>query len=484
MKLPLWWVLLALLSLTGCGSEWTAIPGTTTRIGKPTPKSGTELDLRFFTGPDDCLGVGIAGPELEPCLPYVDRANGEVRIAFRFELKGQVYPLPLDQDELDHIQVLHLGTRVRNGEGGQSIKLIPHDPQPVRQLFVLVIDGSSSMLDDNRMKKVKQALLMPEVQEAFFPEDRKTGVVLLQFTGGLPQPVGGALRILENKKSYAAAVHELRVLAGFTHLYEAITYATTDLLKTGVVETYARENEMPVTVVALTDGFNNLQGADLCRDNGPRLETLLSQLKSVRQSEELRKRPSVYTVGLGQLLRPLFKLPDPRSTTVSPSVLCGRYVDRRIDGDLERYGIDNASLSLIADQGGGSSYVSQDSDGLAEAFRGAAAKRYNWFELRYKVEPFHLRRKFKTGVRLVSYATAESTVEIHPSAWLDAPPGHVDAEGWAERRPMSSTLTVVMPALGLLVALSYVGAATFNTRRALFGRSRPARRKKPKGGKR
>ena len=469
------------LMLLSCGSRLTPIPGTTTRVGAPETSKDLDLDLRIFTTPADCSGFGITKDEQHLCLPHVDRSSGEVRVSFYFSLKGDPYPMPLSDDQQDNLLVTHLGTRVQNGQGSQAVKIVPHEPEPVKQMFVLVIDGSSSMAENERMKKVKSALLQPEVIKAFFPDEVKTGLVLLQFTSGNPVPVGGELKVLWNEEDYVSAVRQLRVLSGFTHLYDAITYATGPLLTQDVLDVPIDTEEMAVTVVALTDGFNNLAGSDTCSDNAARLGALLKHLRRVRSGEvEMRRRPQVFTVGLGRPLRPQYELPKGMDSSVSAMELCGkRYLDRRIDGDLETLGIDNASLALIANRAGGFSYVSRSKEGLGRAFQAAAAKRYNWFELRYRVDPFFLRRSFKTGIQLVSFASAEAKVEIFPSAWLDAPPGRVAEDGWTVSPPYLSTFSVVVPGVALLFSLSYLGAALFNTRRALFGWTRrPAPRKK------
>lgn len=476
------WLLLCALWLLSCGSRLTPIPGTTTRVGTPETKKDLDLDLRIFTTPADCSGFGIPKVEQHVCLPHVDRSSGEVRVSFYFSLKGDPYPMPLSDDQQDNLLVTHLGTRVQNGQNSQAVKIVPHEPEPVKQMFVLLIDGSSSMSENNRMKKVKAALLQREVIDAFFPDEVKTGLVLLQFTGGTPTPVGGSLQVLWGKDDYVAAVRQLRVLSGFTHLYDAITYATGPLLSEDILDVPIDTEEMAVTVVALTDGFNNLKGSDTCSDNADRLTTLLKHLRRVRSGEvEMRRRPQVFTVGLGRPLRPRYELPKGMDPKVSATELCGkRYVDRRIDGDLETLGIDNPSLALIANRAGGFSYVSRSKEGLGRAFRAAAAKRYNWFELRYRVDPFFLRRSFKTGIQLVSFASAEASVDIHPSAWLDAPPGEIAEDGWTVAPPYLATLEVLVPSLALLFSISFLGAAFFNTKRALFGRTR---RRKKKGGR-
>lgn len=460
---------LCALAAVGCGGDLTPVRGTTIRAGRPAVEPGTELELRLFTTEADCV-ANVGPANLEQCLPYVDRASGEVRVGFQFRLDSDPFPLPLTKENL---RVIHQGTEVLDGVNGQSYTIVPHEPVRAPQLFILVIDGSSSMLENNRMETVRSALLLPEVIDSFFPGTIRTAVVVMTFTDDNPEPLGGVIKVIENRKEYTNLVrNELRVLNGFTHMYRAVSYATGELLNHPEIKRYLEVSEAQPTIIALTDGYNNLAGADQCRDNAPRLSTLLKHLEQQRSGDvDLRKRPSVFTVGLGKPLRGRFVLPDKPGTEVRPVDLCGKsYVDRRIDGDLERYGIDNASLAYIADAGGGFSYVKRDKKGLGEAFRGAAAERFRWFEARYRIDPFYLRRAFRVRLRLLSFAAAEASVMLYPSAWLDAPPGVRGADGWHVPQSYRHTATLVMPALGLLGFLSYLGAAGFNTRRALFRR--------------
>ncbi len=464
----------ALLALGGgCADDLTPVVGTTIRVGKPKVEPGTELELKIFTNEGECLNA-VDTSLVSDCVPHVDRASGEVRLGIQYRLDTDVFYMPMAADNL---RVIHQGTEIQDGQNGQRYTLIPHEPRPTTQLYILVIDGSSSMFEDNRMEKVRQALLMPEVKEAFFPENVRTGVAIFTFTDSKPEPLGGTLQVIDNVQDYTKLIkRELRVLSGYTHLYEAVTYATGELLQNEAVRRFIDLEQAAPTVIALTDGFNNLGRADLCSTNAPRLTALLRHLAKVRSSEEgdIRKRPQVFTVGLGRPLRKSFKLPDTTTSglEVTPAQLCGKFVNRQIDGDLERYGIDNASMAWIADVGGGFDFVKNSKEGLGEAFRAAAAKRYTWFEVRYRVDPFYLRRAFRARMRLLTFASAESSVMVYPSAWLDAPPGVEAEDGWHRPRTYLHTATVAIPALGLVLAMTYLSAALFNTRRALFRRGR------------
>ena len=67
----------------------------------------------------------------------------------------------------------------------EEIQITPHVPQQVPQLFILMIDSSGSMntkdknSDQSRMEKVKEALLLPNVQNAFFQAIPKTSFPFL-----------------------------------------------------------------------------------------------------------------------------------------------------------------------------------------------------------------------------------------------------------------------------------------------------------------
>ena len=464
-------LLLGLL-LGACGDDLTAVTGTTTRIGQPKVEPGTELELKIFTNEGECLN-NVSKDLVPDCLPHVDRASGEVRLGMQFRLDSDPYSLPLAADNL---RVIHQGTEVQDGQNGQRYTIIPHEPVSTPQLYVLVIDGSSSMNENRRMEQVRSALLMQDVKDAFFPGGGvRTGVVLLTFTDSDPQPVGGTLKVIEDAAEYTRLVkREIRVLNGYTHLFRAVTYATGELLTNPDVKRFIDLNQAAPIVIALTDGFNNLGREDLCADNAPRLNTLLKHIQKSRTAEEvnIRNRPQIFTVGLGRPLRPRFQLPEKVGTEVSGQQLCGKFLNGQIDGGIERNGIDNASLAYIASVGGGFTFVRQSRDGLGEAFRAAAAKRYRWFEVRYRVDPFYLRRTFRTRLRLLNFAAAESSVELHPSAWLDAPPGVPGPDGWRVPQTYLHTATVAVPALGVVVSLTYLGAAWFNTKRALFRRGR------------
>lgn len=465
--------------LAACGQGSLApIPDTTARVSEPVSAGDDRQSLRVYIFRDLGECTNVAGKDdAHLCTPYVDRATGQVRVAFQMRVDGQPWPVSLTED---NIEIYHKNQRVLKDEGRMDYALIPHDPTRAEQLFILLIDSSGSMaIDDGgrgvtRMDKVRTALLRQDVVESFFPDEVQTAVVPLVFRGGLPEPLGGKW-IVENKKDYRQLIkNELQVGAGFTYLYQSVEYAATTLLQKEEIKGIIQLRKMQPTIVVLTDGFNNETPADVCGDNGPRLEKLLKKLDDVRRGnsdQDIRYRPTVFTVGLGR--RAWAQSQPIEGTSVAPRDLCGKKAQTIINGGIERGGVDNRALSWIAQVGGGNSYVSKNTSGLAEAFKGAAALRYRWFEARYKVDAFYLRRMFQTRLVLNALMGSEATVQFHPSGWLDAPPGTPipgDPDGWTLPSPYTRTATLLFPILGALAALGYLPAALFNIRRALFSR--------------
>ncbi|HJN75115.1 MAG TPA: vWA domain-containing protein [Myxococcota bacterium] len=484
--------MLGLLLALACSAPSDPVPGTTLRVGAVEMTEGTEMDMLVFRDELDCEAAWVRQEDMKYCTPYVDRASGQVRIGVQFQLEGDdvAYPLPLTRE---NIEVYHSGGRVRPDEGVERVEVIPHGPNRNAQLYVLLIDGSSSMNQTDtsmfqssgvpRIERVREALLLDEVVDAFFREGVETGVVLLSFTNGRPTPVGSdeIEVILEPKKYRNRVKKHLGVRGGYTHLYDAVGYAASELSADPAVARFMARYEATPTIIVLTDGFNNLSSSDTCGGNARRLTNLLESLKELRDVDktDISQRPTIYTVGLGTPLLANRKVREAAQTgrvEVQPSDVCGKFAKRKIDGDLERFAIDNASLVWIARQGGGSAYTRRDSRGLGEAFRDAAAVRYDWFEVRYQLDVAYLRRSFDTKIRLKDFSQAESAITLYPSAWFDGPPAEIDSEGWAQPVPFRQSAAFMMPSLGLLVGLSFLGAALYNIRRVAFGRVNPAAR--------
>ncbi|MEZ4318070.1 MAG: VWA domain-containing protein [Myxococcota bacterium] len=449
------------------------VVGSTYRIDDDRPDPESEIFLDVFTTGDECARQKIN--ETTICRPMVDRGAGEVHLSFQFRDRDTDQPffIPLSRDQ---IMVSH--DRARQ----ESYELIPHNPRTSGQLYVVIIDGSGSMYenDGERIKKVYKALMSKEVVDAFFPAaDGKTGVLLLQFSNELTQLGGGDLKVIQDKAEYRQLVkdHLLVKRGGFTHLYKAVREGMTSVLvDKGVRQFIASRNAQP-TLIALTDGFNNEEGSDTCGSNVPRLAQSLDVVKKARRAGGTAK-PVLYTVGLGKRYRKGDK-PEGLNDSPTPTSLCGGYVNERIDSNLEVTGIDHVSLAWLAEAGGGVSFVKQSYKGLAEVFLTAAAKRYEWFELKYRVpDSIWHRQSFDVRISLLQGYRSSTEVSLHPNPWLDAPTGtKPPGERWTNLTSLNHALTVLMPMLGILVFLNYLGAASFNARRAVFRRAKPRRRK-------
>ena len=197
---------LLLFGLFGCigPSEIVPIPDTTSRIDAVAEvnQRQSELKLHIMTDPDDCAYITedsneyFSQQEYNACLPWVDRQAGEIKLGVRFELDDQFYQLP---DLNDNISVSLNDRQVVDNASESDVRVVGHKPRRISQLFVLLIDGSASMntkdagSNKTRMDKVRDALLMRSVQEAFFPDDPTVTnhVLVYTFTSGTPQPLGG-----------------------------------------------------------------------------------------------------------------------------------------------------------------------------------------------------------------------------------------------------------------------------------------------------
>lgn len=450
------------------------IAGTTYRIGKDEPAEGSEIRVDVLTTRSECANAKIE--EIDACVPYADRSSGELKLAFdlRDPVTGSTLYRSLDRDaiSLSHDASLQ-----------EDFELVPHEPVSAGQLFILVIDGSGSMYenDSERIKKVYEALMAPAVIRGFLPEDNgHTGVVLLRFAQSVVGLDGGEPRVIKSVADYRKTVkeHLLERHGGYTHLYDAVRYSQTKLLNEPAIERFLAVKSAEPTLIVLTDGFNNEAASDTCATNVPRLNTLLADMHEARRNGGgPSSRATVYTVGFGRQYRRGDK-PDGFNQKVTPTGLCGRYSDYRIDPELEEAGIDHVSLAWIAEAGGGISWVKRDSRGLAETFERTARARYKWYELKYRVpDPIHHRKSFDVRLRLQNLARAETTVRIFPSPWIDAP-GGVREQGarWTTGTPLRRSVVLVLPILGALVFIFFVGPAFFNARRALFRRARPRNR--------
>lgn len=490
-----WW-------LFGCAQESVdMIPYSTARIGTSQKVSTGETTLRFYHNKEECddlisalnsrrpstekMSDGIQAIEKRNCMPWFDRKNGEVQLSFSLlyeQDEDDPIALPLEKE---YIQVAN-NNRALDKTKDTVVELIPHEPILGSQLYVLIIDASGSMntVDDppkegrpekTRMDKVRQALLSSSVQKAFFPEGSDNRLVIYTFTAGRPEPIGGKFRLISSKRQYKKLIrNHLRSSSGYTHLYNAIGFGIDELKKNKKIKEFLSVQEASPTLLVLTDGFNNISNGDTCKSNAKPLQELVEKIAVTQDPEKsLLMRSRIFTVGLGRKIRKKVRIPSNYTDRVDPKTLCGKFRNVRIDGDLENRGIDNVSLEWIAKVGGGQSFVSKNKKGLANAFVQAAALRYKWFELRYKVSPTWLRETFVTKLQIKTLASATSEITVYPHAWLDAPNGKLRDDGWTDPRQPYHSSVLFMNILGSLLLLSILGAAFFNIRRNLMGRLRP-----------
>jgi hypothetical protein len=375
----------------------------------------------------------------------------------------------------DDIMVLHDAARQ------DSFELVPMEAADSGQLFILVVDGSSSMFinEGERIKKVWSALLDKQVIDGFYPPEQKnkTGVVIVRFTDKVVGLDGGPPKVLTNRAQYTDMVktHLMRQSRGYTHLYDAAKYAVTDLLQDKGIRDFLVAKSADPTIVLLTDGFNNEAASDTCQTNVDRLDTTLEAIKE-RMRGGSGFMPRLYTIGLGGKYRPGNK-PKGFNQTVTPQGLCGRYINNKIDdgrgtAGLEDYGIDHISLEWLAEAGRGESFVANNPRGLAQVFTKAAAKRYRWYQLYYQVpDNFYHRKSFEIQVQLSGVERSFTKIKVSPSGWMDPPPG-ISEGRWTAPSSMRQPFALVMPIFGFLIFINFLGAATFNTRRALFRRAK------------
>lgn len=464
-----------LFGLLGCQTNPYPAPivGTTYRIGEDVPADGSEVRVDILSTYAECAEAKVV--DMEACLPRADRASGELHFAFR--LRDPQAPTdifrPINADQILVTQ---------DGATQTEFELVPHEPIGSGQLFVLLIDGSGSMHENEgeRIRKVYSALLAPSVMDGFYPEhNAKTGVVLLKFNATVTGIDGGPPRILTSRDEYRTMIQEhlMKSSGGYTHLYGAVGYAVTELLELDTIKTFLTVKAAEPSIIVVTDGFNNQEAADTCGTNVPRLQEVVDLVREVRTNLGGATRPTVYTVGLGVPYREGDK-PKSLNKPVTPVDLCGPYVDYRIDGLLEDAGIDHVSMQWIAEAGGGRSFVKNKAKGLSEVLSTATATRYRWYEVWYRVpDNFYHRKSFDVQLQLNSSDRAFSTFTVHPNAWLDGPTAvREHGHRWHSPTPFRHTFTILMPALGTIVLLNYVGPALFNARRALFRRARPRRK--------
>jgi hypothetical protein len=488
--------------------ELERIPGSLTRVESGLSEP-TAVQLDLMATEEDCqrlINEGVLKTQLE-CRPQVDAGNGNVRLVYRILDNGTPLALPMQSDPVTglvsphrYMSVMHQTEGVRDGWADESaqaitrhVSITPHgESTEAAQLFVLLIDRSDSMRKKDggrvsRLDRLKKALSSRAVTDRFFDNDMNR-VLVLSFA----QDVRAVSGLIANKRSYLEVVSDLRANGSWTHLYDAVDYSISTALQDKAVETYLRDERALPTIIALTDGFDNQNSRESCGDNAAALKPLLRRIKRKRAEKSDVLAPVIYTVGLGKKALPDFpyvgeekKGEDKRKASAAkmlknptPQGLCGSAADTIIDPPgrapgLEDQGIDNASLEWIAFRGGGKSVVTTKLSDLIAAFEQAAAKRYEWFELRYHTDPAYFRQSFRVRLKTEAYVSTTAAIRFHPPTAFSFPEPEVSESGWwAPSAPFRSTTSLVLPLLGCCISLAFLGAATFNLRRALT-RERP-----------
>ncbi len=485
----------ALLATGGCADPKdrnTPVPvvGTTYRVSPPEITEGSELTVdimhdrkrcqQVFTNPDkfDERFFKNHDERLDSCVPKVDRASGQVQVAFRLAQRENQNRGLLLALEKQHVRVRHMERDVPGFEFEQF------NPSRVGQLFIVLVDASGSMNEKDaegvtRMQRVQTALWAS--RKTFVNPD--AAVAMFRFTTSLQglagQPIGEVAPVT-TIPAFQEEVAQLGPSQGWTHMYAAVRSAIGPLLDgETAVKRFLAEKDMQPTIILLTDGFNNTHGTQTCGENAQALGDALQGVRTARRGKPPGQQPELWTVGFGIGFRPGFKAPAD-DITVSPEKLCGQYANNRIDGGLDKSRIDNASLEWLAAVGGGRAFVKADHRQLQEAFEEAAPKRYSWYKVKYRVDPFYHRTSFNTRIVLTQMAAADASVMFHPSAWFDAPTGVLpDGEDrWVAIGDIRRATGLAVPLLGLFVVLGFAGPAMFNMRRAIFRRAKKSGRRK------
>ena len=497
MKAPVRYLLalFATVLVAGCVDPQAAdtpvpIEGTTYRISPPVVTEGSELtvdimrDMRrckqVFSNPDryDADAFSSHEERLERCLPRVDRAAGQVELAFRLAQRdnanrGLILPL-----QKEHVRVRHMERDVPHFEFER------YGRADAGQLFILLVDSTHTMgIPDSqgvtRLQRVINAIL--GAKNTILAPGSAVAVLRygIDITGTAGQPISEVVPVT-TAAELKAELEAIKNPRGFTELYGAVSQAVGPLLDADTaISRFLAERDMQPTVVLLTDGFNNRDKSERCGENAPKLADALQNLRAARQKPP-SQRPVLYTVGFGAPpFQPGWVAPKD-DINVTPRQLCGEFEHNFIDGELDSKFIDNVSLLWLAEVGGGQGFIKPRVGQIREALADTAPQRFTWYRIKYRVDPFYHRSSFNTRIVLTQFVAADASVKLHPSPWFDVPTGLPTEEGarWVKPGDIRRATSFAVPLLGGFIVLGFLGSAIFNTRRALFRRAKRSSKKK------
>ncbi len=469
-------------------SAWAAIPaeGSSWRMAMPEAPSVGGTRVHVFHDAADCLAAGMDVEEVAACAPTVSPADRLVRFSFALsDDEGGLQPLALTPGRM-RVQ-LGAPDELRADVQTRYLQVVGHQPVGYGQLFVLLIDRSSSMYTDPgdgrdpAMAFVVAALLDPAALDTFFPKaaGARTGVLLLGFSDAVRAVDGGAwtdAKILTDRKAYAAAVDKLldEPAPSYTHLYDAVRTTLDEVMPSAPVDGFVRLTQGDPALVVLTDGFNNVRAEQTCAENAGPLAELLGVVRARRGAPGART--DVFTVGFGRPFAPdLTDLPERLPERPDPNFLCGASADARIDGGLELQGIDNVSLGLLAAAGGGRALVTEDAGRLGRFLARTGTPVHRWYELRLALpegEQSRFRLRLPIGLTLTGARPGTAELVFFPNPWFDLPSG-LDAQGRsASVRALGRAAGTLIVGLSLIAAIGAVYVGAYHLRRAVLRRGR------------
>jgi len=480
--------------LSGCANQndpATPVPvvGTTYRIGPPKLTEGSQVTVDIMRDRKRCQQV-FSNPDrrdprfethedrLQSCVPKVDRAAGQVELSFRLAQPDNQNRALFMAVERPHVQVLHMERNVPIFEFEQ------YDPTTVGQLFIVLVDWTHTMnIEDNegitRIQRVIDAIWAS--RKVFVGEGSAVAIFKYntRLMGAAGQPPAEVVPV-RTERQLQDELAQIGRPNGWTHLFPAVRTAIGPLLDgETAVASFLNQNDVQPTVILLTDGFNSTRRDEICADNAPKLAETLQALRNARRKPPT-KRPDLYTVGFGAPpFRPGWKAPKDDIAVTGPK-LCGQFVNNLIDGDLDVKRIDNVSLEWLAEAGGGRAFLKAQAKQIAEALQSTAPRRYSWYKVKYKVDPYYHRTSFATRIKLVQLVAADAAVTFHPSAWFDVPTGLLPSgeDRFVEVGDIRRATGLAVPLLGFFIILGFFGPAMFNARRALFRRAKKSGKKK------